>query len=203
MARDIAFKVYQFNELSEDAKKKAREWYKEVLNNDFGAESEMITLSFEGMLEEYGYPTEDINWSLTCSQGDGMAFYGKIEELERVAKRLLDEKKFKRFKLLVNAGLELEVKIKRNSFGVHYNHYNTMWVDWEAYPSFIFDGNFKKIENFCEDFINLIEEDIKNVSKELEASGYKQIDHYYSDEAIDETIISNEYEFTAEGKRWA
>jgi hypothetical protein len=203
MSREITVQVYQFEELSDKAKEKAREWFKDkVLNNDFQHETDSITESFEEKLEEYGYPTDNVNWSLSYSQGDGMAFYGRIDTLEKVAERLLDERKLKRFKTLVNAGLELILNIKRNSYGSHYSHYNTMYIDSDIYPSFICNGNYKKIEKFCEEFIELIIKDVKSVSKELEASGYKQIEYYYSNEYVDQEIIGNEYEFTEEGVIW-
>ena len=72
-------KVFKFEELSEEAKEVARNWYKGCMDNDFYFETEHIKEDFQYELEKLGYPTNKIEFSLSYSQGDGVAFYGHID----------------------------------------------------------------------------------------------------------------------------
>jgi hypothetical protein len=42
-------------------------------------------------------------------------------------------------------------------------------------------------------------DDIRDISKELERMGYKDIEYYTSDECFQETAEANDYEFFADG----
>jgi len=70
-------KVYEYAELSDDAKAKARDWYREITagSNDF---AEFITSDFQETLKALGFDTreKDISWSGFWSQGNGAAFAG-------------------------------------------------------------------------------------------------------------------------------
>lgn len=76
--------VYLFKDLSEDAKEKARDWYRE-LNDDPMLQSHLINLLGEA-LEEAGLKVNqnggqdlDVRYSLSHCQGDGLSFTGDIE----------------------------------------------------------------------------------------------------------------------------
>lgn len=203
---ELTVKIYQFEELSETAKEKAREWYKGTMNENFSMEAVMISEMFEEHLNDIGYPTEDIAWSLNCCQGDGVAFYGKVDsdDLEKIAERVLNAKESKWFKLLLKAGLDISIEIRRNSYGHHYSHWNTMEVECEIEDNFIAYNpeRYPKIIDLVRNIEEGISREIKETSKELEQKGYESIDYYYSNESVDENIRSNEYEFTEEGRRW-
>ncbi|MCB5366963.1 MULTISPECIES: hypothetical protein [Bacillati] len=214
MRKEIV-KVFSYEELSEEAKKCARDWYRSILDRDFSFESQMITENFEIILEKKGYPTEDIEWSLSYCQGDGVAFYGSIQDIDKVAKRLLSEADYKLFNLIFNDhGLYIDCEIFRNSYGYHYSHYNTMEIelDHEDIDTIVYEvygleeheegyeNKYIDIENLLDTLEEAIKDDIKEVSKQLEKLGYKEIEYYY--EAVEEALITNEYEFLENGKRY-
>ena len=83
--RQETINICTFNELSDEAKEKAREWYRD-------GDSEMTSDQFEYRLEELGLPNKDIRWSLSCCQGDGVAFYGELDIEEYLTKNKLKTK---------------------------------------------------------------------------------------------------------------
>jgi hypothetical protein len=71
--------IFKLNDLSPSAKKNAIENYRDLFHK-YGYEiRDSLRYFFSEMLKEHGLPDEDIRWSLSYSQGDGMAFYGNIE----------------------------------------------------------------------------------------------------------------------------
>ena len=104
----------KYEELSEDAKQVAREWFRSssVSDNDM---SESLNESFNYHLEEKGYPRNmSIAFSLGYSQGDGVAFYGELpdENVEKILERVMDANEFRKAKRVLKY---IYVYIKRNS----------------------------------------------------------------------------------------
>lgn len=71
---NITYKIYEFSELSEDAKAKVKEWY---LNNFYQNEE------FSDMCKEelsHRFPKSDlkVQYSLSYCQGDGLNVYGTL-----------------------------------------------------------------------------------------------------------------------------
>lgn len=73
-------KIVLFSDLSENAKEKAREWYRE--GNDYFFLEESITDFINEKLTESGYTVEGLNvsYSLSYSQGDGVGFGAAITD---------------------------------------------------------------------------------------------------------------------------
>jgi hypothetical protein len=201
--REEMVKVCQFSELSEGAKEKAREWFKDRMNEGFDFEAEQITEDFSYELEELGYPTEDIRWCLSHVQGDGVAFYGDInyDGFLKISDRLLNDDDVK---LLRNNLDNIGINIKIYSNDYHYNHFNTMSLETDV--RIYFDEEKEELSNkitcIIDDLIDSIKDEIKVVSKRLARVGYEQIDYFHSNTYIDETIEANEWEFTEDGERW-
>lgn len=204
--------LYKFEELSDKAKQNAIKHYRESM--DWQIISESITEKFTEKLSAMGYPTDDLEWSLSYSQGDGVAFYGEVD-MDKVINRLEHkgyDLNYDLYRAIKDKGLTITAKIYRNSFGYHYSHYNTMEVEVdgdsiEVMVEYLYgdlDENeyidkHDEIYNFLLKLKGCIHNDIKDVSKELEKEGYSDIEYYSSDEAIAEILIANEYEFTEDG----
>lgn len=209
--REEIINVYKFDELSKEVQEKAINKYRESI--EWSIESEDITSNFKYTLDELGLPTDDVEWSLSHCQGDGVAFYGYVD-MPRVARRLLEGESLELYKLIEAEGLTIEAKLYRNSFGYHYSHYNTMEVEISGdsdetvmenlYPELEYETDeyaekLIKIENLFSELESKILEDAKDVSIKLEREGYEHIDYINSDEYIKEIIEANDYEFTADG----
>lgn len=210
-------KVYKFNELTPEQKDLAIEkWRKGI---DWSYESQSISEDFKYDLGELNYPTEDLEWSLSHCQGDGVAFYGKIgfEDMNAIVNRLEGEEgcdiDIELYNDLSINDFLIYGKIYRNSYGYHYSHYNTMIFELEhddidtiveklfalEYGQKGFDEKYQLIEKLFENIEQSVQDDIKNVSKKLEKQGYSQIEYVESDIAIIETIEANDYEFLSNG----
>ena len=88
--RDITTTVYQYHELSDEAKEKARDWFREVsAGDDFFSESvfedaatiaDLMGLDIRQTHVKRGDGSSHWNpviyWSGFCSQGDGACFEG-------------------------------------------------------------------------------------------------------------------------------
>jgi len=188
-------KLYNFDELSESAQDAAIESIG-TMNQEYFDPAE-LTYQFELALEEWGFPCDKnaIEWSLSYSQGDGVAFYGSIN----LKTYLTKTKQLTKFRpLLNNPDIYLEAFIGRNSYGSHYSHWNTMDValDVSHDERELTPGEHALYELLQES----LEENVVEVSQELERMGYAELEYISSREYIIEQIEINEWEFTADGK---
>lgn len=146
----ITSEAYRFDELSDEAKERARDWYREGLSeledlsdrhyDDFVSVAEIIGIEFNqretGQRRDgtklYG-PT--IYWSGFCSQGDGACFEGTYDYNATAGMRIRAyAPKDERLHSLVDA---LAVIQARNGFGLqatmkhsgHYYHEHSMSID--------------------------------------------------------------------------
>ena len=185
--------VYQFNELDDSAKEKARDWWRNCETFEF--ESEYIIDDCKEIGAILGIDIDKIYYSGFSSQGDGACFEGSYtykkgahkairdyapndKELHDIADNLLDIQKRNFYRL--SAGV------------THSGHY------YHAYctnVSVYNDGEYadtetdEAITEYLRDFMNWIYSRLE--------SAY---DYTMSDENVDENIMINEYEFTVDGE---
>lgn len=72
---EMSKKLVYFQELSNEAKEKARTWFRE--NNDYMFLEESLQEFVTERIKERGYSIDvpvEVLYSLTCSQGDGVSF---------------------------------------------------------------------------------------------------------------------------------
>lgn len=166
---------------------------------DWG-DAEFLTEDFKTQLAEYGFEETEVYWSLSCCQGDGVAFYG------RVLKESLKEKDCKAKRLIAAleaAGDELFIEI--TGANSHYHHWNSMTVeidfenesDDEDLPARLKIARPALRENL-EEYLN---ERVKEISRELEKSGYAEIEYRYDEAAIREELREREHLYEKDGTR--
>lgn len=187
MPRKAEITVYKYAELDDKVKARLRESYvRERANetNEFDLKD-----AFAERLEAKGYPTDKIQWSLSSSQGDGVAFYGKVTP-ECLAKI------FERVELSISSS-GFEMIIEETSLSHRYSHANTMLVT----ISFLIGT-----ESTSEEIISLVHEkiiyDVRKTSAELEKLGYELLYPERTDEDTDEEITNLGHEYTADGKEF-
>ncbi len=199
MARTIRTKVYQFNELSNEAKQVAIEWANSVnLNTD----------DFDEFIKEEFTENEDfftidkVYYSGFWSQGDGAMFeYSGINK--DFVNTIIDGLKIPNWKKNV---LKHCIYVSGNGRqSGHYYHENScshnIYIESDNGAQ-----NYTNIENLIELYSSEIEEAIIDKYKDLARELYKTLETEYeyqtSEESISETIIANEYEFTKDGNRF-
>lgn len=197
MSETRTIQVFTFEQLSDEAprregftagatspKERARytvgAWIQEYRNEGL---NDLFSLD----LAEYGFPVDSIEWSLGYSQGDGVAFYGTVD----VEVYCRHEGILRRMRPLLAA--DVDVAIRRNDYGHHYSHWNTMSVDVEYAGT-----ETPRRDALVEELAVRLGEDAKNVSRELERMGYAELD--VTDEMIAEECEDNETRFLVDGK---
>lgn len=203
--------LYKFEELSDTAKEKARDWYREGNTTDefwsesvkedaacmadiLGIDLNQTRKTLMGGGHRYA-PT--IYWSGFCSQGDGACFEGKYAYKKGAVKAIKSESPtdVKLHQIAQDlqdaqrkAFYKLEASTKHSG---HYYHSGCMAV--EIYHV---DDQYRDVGD--------AEETIKQALRDFADWIYRQLETEYeyqnSDETVDENITLNEYEFTEQGE---
>lgn len=190
MPKTYTFQTYQYSELGDKAKKTAITKLGE-LSADTDNSDELIDL-FSNRLAERHYPHDHIQFSLSSSQGDGVAFYGDVNDVESLARAVLDDTVYEQLRSAIESG-EISIRIAPNRHANHYSHYNCMDVNIRYTDS---DGIASAVDELETRILN----DLRNLSKELEAAGYTLLDSMRTEEYLIEEAEALELEFTKEGK---
>jgi hypothetical protein len=199
--------VFTFDELSPEAKEKAREWYREgaldyewydATFEDAARVADILGVSFRGARGNLNAPA--IYYSGFSSQGDGACFEGsysykaglkkairayapKDAELHRIADALQDLQRKHAYRLVA--------RVKHRG---HYYHSCCTVIDvWDAETDRPIDATAG--DALCE----LLRDFMDWIYRQLE----READYLLSDESVDETIRANEYTFTEDGRRFA
>ena len=174
--------VYKFDELSDDAKEKARGWFRDgALDYEWWDDEYML----EGWKEKYGIAF-DMKKMYFDLDGSHYLYWGKggiwIENQNKLAKAIYG----KGYQLLANSGLI------SSYFDTH--HYGGGSGRTELCVEDFRSSESKDLPADCDEWF-------KDLVEEYWHFLYKEMEYLLSDESIDETIRINEYEFTEEGKR--
>lgn len=163
-------------------------------------DAEFLTEDFKTQLAEYGFSELEVYWSLGYCQGDGVAFYGRVcseslKEKDRTAKRLIDA--------LEAAGDALYIEI--TGANGHYHHWNSMTVEIE-FESETEDEDLParlKIARpvLREELEEYLAERVKDISRELEKSGYAEIEYRHDETTIRAELSEREQIYEKDGER--
>ena len=204
----IETKIYQFSELSDDAKERARDWYRSVFYFDPSPLIDCIAdiADMFGLDIRQTYPkpgrhdyTPTVYYSGFYSQGDGACFegvyrykkgalaavkkeYPQDTELHRIVKGLQD----------VQAKHFYQLRAKTGQRG-HYSHSGCMWVEAEHLSAPYLDIDYAEgeLRQLLRDFADWIYKALQG-----EYEGEQENDY------VDENIVTNEYTFTEDGRRF-
>lgn len=224
--RTIETTVYQFTELSDAAKERAREWYRRGLDGDaFFAESviedaatiaEMMGLDLcKRAVKLCGGGTRQetaIYWSVFYSQGDGACFAGTWRASEvkpgAVASHVGDSEQCREVKRIAGEFEAIAKSFPAASFSVkhsgHYSHENCTEFDFNVRLEDA-DGNWVEMSPVQEQAANETEDALQEAAKDFMRWIYRQLEkeneYQNSDEQVDESIMANEYEFEEDGSR--
>lgn len=214
--RTIEIKLYQFDELSDDAKEKAREWWRK----GFEFDGEHVIDTFVDVCNILGVELAYDNvplmngktrrkprifYSGFYSQGDGACFEGtyryKSDACERI-REFNNEKlndiadKLKEIQSRYNFELYAQVKHVGRSYHEHSTEIRVDCNDWDLDK----EGNEVTVTVSNEDQ-KTVEELMRDLMRFLYDSLKSEHEYQLSDEVVDDDIRCNEYEFTEEGHR--
>ncbi len=186
--------IYTFDELSDAAKEKARDWYREGIAGD-SYWHEWIIEYAKTIGAILGIDIDDVYFSGFWSQGDGASFTGRYKYRKGWRKALRDHVGGNSLPALERIGEALQAAQKstmysgtaRISTSGRYCHAWTMRFDCDVeYGNY---GDFElTLSEALRDYANW-------TYRQLESEYYYQ----NSDEVVDESIKSIEYEFDKSG----
>lgn len=132
--------LYRFNELTAEAQAKAivklrqsREWQEIIIEQAMEDFREHAVEQLMG----YGLPTDELYYSFSYSQGEGVAFYGDVSYSDDLLSMLEDAYGLamphaRVIRQYVEAQGYLAIRIERNEYGYRYAHEGTMRVEIET-----------------------------------------------------------------------
>lgn len=194
--RTETIEVFQFDELSDSAKEKAREWYREASAQDEWWDCVTDDAKTIGAL--MGWDIDEVYFSGFWSRGDGDCFIGRMGYAKGCAKAVKDyapvDTELHRIAaewqaLQARHVYKVDAKVTKRDH--RYAHENT--VSFDVYR----DGA---------DATGELEDAVKEIGRDFMRWCYAQLEKEYewlnADEQVDESIRTNEYEFTANGSRY-
>lgn len=193
----ITKEIFSFDELSDEAKEKARDWWR-----DGGLDYEWYDAVYEHqkeIIERAGFDVTKIYFSGFWSQGDGAMF-----EYDGLDEKLLDEfidtlgLSPMRKKWLKTQGC-ITGKSKHSG---HYYHSGCCSHDIYLESNFSWSAaeNFSDwISSYVEDFEEFVKDKYSDLANDLYRALEKEYDWLNSDEQVDGTIRCNGYEFLEDG----
>lgn len=211
-------KVYQFEELSDEAKEKARDWFKEdgfdydwwedVYNiweeklTELEYDVTKVTREKNKKGEYYDKKEILINFSGFYSQGDGASFTGEVDVVKWL-KRFPENKDYKRILKLIDSNFvyPTDSSIVRDRWH-NYVHWNTTSLNMNWDMNGRLGTSASNVMKVLDEIEAAIFAEHQQLNKDIYTALEKEWDSLNSDEYVDETIMANEYEFTEEGKRW-
>ena len=192
--KTITSTVYSFNELTDAAKKKALAWYRDGYEVDLSMTVEGFKLNIAPL---FGFDVGRVYYSGFWSQGDGACFTGSWSAKDVVLHERLHEHikedtitaLHKRMAMLAANWREATAKIDHR--GRYYHEHCTV-IDFDPDQTIPEDEFAGYEEEFCD------------IARSLMRWLYHslEIDHEWqlSDEALTDSIIAADYDFTEDGK---
>ena len=188
-----------FDELIEESKESAIE-NERISGRRFDEDdAAFLTEDFQNQLAEKGFEAVKVFWSLGYCQGDGVAFYGRVyaDDLKANdpnAKQLIER--------LEKAGDEISIEITGADNWYHHRNSMTVEIDFENENEEDLPARLKiALPALREEFENYLSEKVKEISTELEKSGYAEIDYRYGDETISQDLSEGDNLYEKDGIR--
>ena len=208
MPKQIVTTVYSFDELSDDAKEKAREWYRNgALDYEWW---DAVYDDAKHNLKLIGFKVEKIYFSGFSSQGDGACFTGRWDAGLCDAKALAsevpaDRGEFNRELNRIAKALQEIASVAPSATAriAHRGHYyHSLCTEIDFYAE-IDDGDDDEASEEID--TDKLEEDFKEEARSAMDWIYRNLEREYewllSDEQVDESIKANEYTFDEDGNR--
>lgn len=179
--------VFEIDELSDDAKKRAIESLRDI--NVSHSWWELVYDKHKQIINDAGFINPELHFSGFWSQGDGACFDCDYVNIEQYA-QTTNEKRV----LALQKEEYIDFGVMKNGYANHYSHEKTRYTDWSANRTV--SGVLKAV---CDGLENKIE----NRRLELCRALYRDLEAEYSyltsDELILEVIRDSDYHFLENG----
>ena len=187
-----------FYELSEEAQEFAIENERNSGRRFDDDDASFLTEDFQNQLAEKGFEAVKVFWSLGYCQGDGVAFYGRVftddlKDKDTNAKKLIER--------IETAGDEISIEITGANNWYHHRNSMTVEIDFENETD---DEDLPArlkiaLPAWREEFEDYLSDLVKEISTELEKSGYAEIEYRHSDETIRQELNESDSLYEKDG----
>lgn len=205
--------VYRLDELSEDAKEKARAWYCqgafdhdwfEFQFDDFERVCEILGVRLRSRaVPLYGGGTRQkpcIFFSGFWSQGDGASFEGTYSHAKGAARKIRDyAPKDDELHLIADA---LQAIQYRNFYQLHAGISHRGRYCHEYCMAISVERDSPVYQDITADAEDAVTEALRDFARWLYRQLEREHEYQTSDEVVDETIVANDFTFTALGRRF-
>lgn len=201
------YEVYEYSELSEKAKEKAKQWYLYTVQDA----KEFTDAYMEELRLVFPDSSLKLQYSLSYCQGDGLNIYGKLDIIDFLStikgnpengdfvkefEHSLTEKEIKTIEAYMEeCGREVELP-----YNIGYCYCIADKTDFAE--DWICELKYRKYKNIQVDTIRKLEDIVKEMFKSLatrfEKYGYEYF-YEVSDEQMEEMSEANEWTFLADG----
>lgn len=189
--KTITTAVYSFDELSDAAKAKALDWYRDGYETDLSMTVEDFK---DNIAPLFGFDVSRVFYSGFCCQGDGACFEGTWEA-DDVAPDIAGYQDaglaelHKRMAAFAEKHLGFFANIKHRG---HYYHEHCTEIDFDP-DSLVSHAKYPCAEG---EFAELARDLMRWLYRQLEKDHEWQL----SDEALTDSILAADYDFTEDGK---
>lgn len=199
MPKNLNVEVYQYDELSEEAKEKARQEFHDI-NVEYVHWWDFTYEYWTEKLEAMGFYDIDISFSGFWNQGDGASFTGKVD----IIKYIRSQKMATEYQWLLNGaehkGWCFYITIDRSG---HYVHDNSTSVSIDPrWSSDLTPDQERKLGREIDKLTSRIKHHVVELNRKI----YRDLEEDYnsqtSDEVVADTIVANEYEFWPSGMQF-
>lgn len=213
--------TYSFEELSPEAKENALDNNRDI-NVDYDGWEEGVTEGFKEDMREIGIDDIEISFSGFYSQGDGASFTSEdidtrklfdaigIKSNDALNMETDDERsrgENKEFYDLLDTMEDIgqvernrikpeEIRVTIERTDSRHVHYNTVRANVEIWDE---PDGWEEPYGFIDKLEDTVTEYIRGLCKDLYRKLEKEYDLLTSDESVEDTLISNDYEFDEEG----
>jgi hypothetical protein len=185
----IETNVYNFNELSKEVQSKVIEKQRRGMYED-GEPLLFFSEYCQEKAYQKGFKNIDLQYSLSNCQGDGLSFSAEIDK-EKFIKECLPDIKTSVYDILCNY---VNFECKGNTGRYCYASKKDIEVSTDFYK------NTPNLDKVIDILYNHIANTYMTLCAQLEKYGYDELDYYYSDENVIETILANDYQYTITGQ---
>ena len=205
------YKVYNYSELSEEAKEKAKQWY---LDDD-SKPMEFTEIYMEDLRYLFNNSDLKLQYSLSYCQGDGLNIYGKLDLVDVISmikenrtgdsmeqfENALTEKEIKTIEAYMEVcGRKIELPYNRSGYEycvADRTDFAEEWIEELEYQMYknIQVGTIRKLENLVRDMFTML-------SMQYEKYGYEFF-YEVDDETMTEACEVNEWMFLEDGTFFA
>lgn len=208
--------VYQFDELNDRAKDRARDWFRSIMDDDFGADCVLEDAARIGKILGININTRPVKlmgggtrmdpnvYYSVGNRDSGCTFAGSYEYVKGNRKALESEAPSVYNGKPVASNLILHDIARRLQDVQSHNFYRlTASINHGPSRSWRLDIDVDRTDNYAplHEDIETVEECLQDFANWIEKSLETEYEYRYSDECVDESIRANEYEFDEDGKR--